>query len=84
MSEKIIKLVENIISAFNGKLPETNIIDARDLLYHDEWGEALSIICDQLYEYDIGVCEEDYRMIEAAGMKMGLDSEMWKRLTVTE
>jgi len=30
-----------------------NVDDANDLLEHAEWGEALSLICTQLFEYDV-------------------------------
>jgi len=79
---KVILLIEKIIDAVKGDLPADNISDAEDLLSHDEWGEALSLIYTQLYEYDVPVSEEVYSMIDSAGCQMGMDSRGWKDLTV--
>ena len=79
---KIIPLIEKIIDTVKDDLPIENIADAKELLLHDEWGEALSLICTQLYEYDIPISEDTYNLIDRAGRQMGMDNQGWRELTV--
>jgi len=82
MMNKIVSLIEEIIEAVKDDLPADNIMDARELLSHDEWGESLSLIYTQLYEYDIPVSEDVFKMIESAGNQMNMDNQGWKDLTI--
>jgi len=82
MMNKIVSLIEEIIEAVKDDLPADNIMDARELLSHDEWGESLSLIYTQLYEYDIPVSKDVFKMIESAGNQMNMDNQGWKDLTI--
>jgi len=80
--KKIIPLIEKIIDAVKDDLPTENVTDARELLSHDEWGEALSLIYTQLHEYDVPISEKVFKMIDSAGCQMGMDNRGWKVLIV--
>jgi hypothetical protein len=82
MGNEVIEIVEGVIDAVDGKLPVANINDARELLEHDEWGEALSLIYTQLYEYDIAISQSTFDQIELAGRKMELDRKGWEVLKI--
>jgi hypothetical protein len=82
MRNEIADIVGKVIHAVDGALPVENITDARELLDHDEWGEALSLIYTQLYEYDVKISRSVFKDIELAGNKMGLDSKEWEVLEV--
>lgn len=82
MRNKVIGIVRGVINAVDGKLPVENINDARELLEHGEWGEALSLIYTQLYEYDVKVSQSTFDQIKLAGEKMGLDSKDWEVLEI--
>lgn len=80
--KEIVALVGNIIDAVDGKLPVANIADARELLDHNEWGEALLLICTQLGEYEVPVSRDVLGQIVRAGEKIGYDKEVWEGLEV--
>ena len=82
MKTEITGIVARVIDAVEGTLPVDNINDARELLEHDEWGEALSLIYTQLYEYDVKVSQSTFELIKSAGSKMGLDSKGWEVLEI--
>lgn len=82
MGNEVIGIVGEVIDAVDGKLPVENINDARELLEHDEWGEALSLVYTQLYEYDVKVSQSTFDQIKLAGEKMGLDSKGWEVLEI--
>lgn len=79
---EIIEMVGKIIDAVDGKLPAQNIADAGELLDHNEWGVALSLVCTQLQEHDVPVSGKLFRQIALAGEKMGLGPEVWDGLEV--
>jgi hypothetical protein len=82
MRNKVISIVGEVIDAVDGKLPVENINDARELLEHNEWGEALSLIYTQLYEYDVKISQSTLDQIKLAGEQMGLDSKGWEVLEI--
>lgn len=84
MKTEVVGIVEKVIDAVDGALPVDNINDARELLEHDEWGEALSLIYTQLYEYDVKVSQSTFEQIKLAGRKMGLDSKGWEVLGIED
>ena len=81
---KLVFLIEKVIDAVKDDLPAQNIVDARELLSHNEWGEALYLIYTQLYEYDISISKDTYQMIESAGTQMSMDRRGWEMLTIKE
>ena len=82
MKNEVTGIVGEVIDAVDGKLPVENIVDARELLEHNEWGEALSLIYTQLYEYDVAISRTIFDQIEVAGNKMGLDRKGWEVLEI--
>ena len=82
MKNEVVNIIRDVINDVKGKLPVENINDAHELLDHDEWGEALSLIYTQLYEYDEEISQETFEQIKLAGEKMGLDSKGWEVLGV--
>jgi hypothetical protein len=61
-------------------LPDGNIRDVDELLDHGEWGEALSLLCEQLYEYEVSISQTQYSLIEQSGAMMGMSVDVWKYL----
>lgn len=82
MKNDLPNLLKNIIQNVENKLPPENIRDARQLLDYNEWGESLSLIYTQLYEYDVPVSRLTYDLIESAGTLMKMDKSGWKILTI--
>lgn len=78
---QVIANIERLLAAFDSTLPAENISDARDLLEHDEWGEAFDLLCTQLYEFDVELSVELYELIEATGNAMSIDREQWEYLS---
>ena len=54
--------------------------DAVDLLEHDEWGECLSLVCTQLYEYDIAINRNTFESIQRIGKLMQMSPKEWENL----
>lgn len=84
MANEVVKIIGEVITTVEEKLPSDNISDARELLDHNEWGEALSLIYTQLYEYDVKVSRTTFDQIELAGKKMRLDSKGWEILEIED
>lgn len=78
--KEIIVGVCSVLQEVRALLPKENVQDAADLLEHDEWGEALSLICTQLYEYDLPISAATYEKIELLGRQMGMASKEWTML----
>lgn len=66
-----------LVNLFTESLPAENIADARDLIDHGEYGVALELVCTQLYEYDVPVPTETYRLIEQCGRIMQMNEASW-------
>ncbi len=82
MSKKrrLIKGIRSVIEEVRTSLPPENVEDAIELLNHNEWGLALSLISDQLYEYDIPIDNSIYDQIERLGSQMKMPSSEWTML----
>ena len=72
--------VRSVLEEVRSSLPEKNAQDASELLEHAEWGEALSLICTQLYEYDVAISGRTYDQIEWLGQQMGMETKEWAML----
>ena len=69
-----------ILTAVAHKLPGENVTDARELLDHDEWGEALSLICTQIYEYEVAIDLRLFERIQRIGKQIELSPSEWELL----
>ncbi|GEM_PF-3471445 len=79
MKKKAIpKIIDVIIYELEGVLAPRDLSAARSLNEHDEWGEALDIICTQLFEYDLCISKSIFEKIERVGSAMDLAPEMWR------
>ena len=78
--EELIADTQAILELVRETLPVENVNDTRELLENDEWGEALSLICTQLYEYEVEVDQALYDRIAAAGSEMQLPPKEWEML----
>ena len=84
MSKNLIKTIRNVIVSVSDRLSDRDIENAYSLLENDEWGEALSLICTQLYEYDVAVDKATLDQIDLAGRHMNMDQKLWEVLETTE
>ncbi|PIE01342.1 MAG: hypothetical protein CSA81_12220 [Acidobacteria bacterium] len=78
------QIVKNLNMLFNdeyGSKIERDLINARDLLEHDEWGEALDIFCCQLYEYSIPISQDTFSLIQETWRLMDVDLHFYEYLT---
>jgi hypothetical protein len=56
-------------------LDESDLKNAKDLLTHNEFGLCYDTIITQMYEYDIEIDIDFYRLISKIGEKMNLKIE---------
>jgi len=75
--EKIHTIIMQLISFLKGKLPEQDIVNALEMLEHNEFGVAFEILCTQTYEYDVKVDKQFYVKVEEAGMMMKIEKDKW-------
>ncbi len=69
-------LITSIINqAENLGLPNQNIIDAKELVEHNENGIALELIITQIYEYEIKINKSFYEDIESLAKKFKIKQE---------
>jgi hypothetical protein len=65
---------------FSQALPGENVADAKELITHGEYGEALELICTQIFEYGVPVPSVAYKIIEECGKRMQMDDASWSFL----
>mgnify|MGYP005821798391 CR=1 FL=1 len=75
-SIKLIAGVREVLAAVASYLPH-DVANAHDLLDHNEWGAALSLICTQLFEYDVTVSADVYAQIARLARDMELPEGEW-------
>ena len=71
------KELQAVVAAFSEHLPQATLDSAEDLIRHGEYGEALDLICTQVYEYEVPVTAETYSEIERCGQRMDMDDASW-------
>lgn len=81
---RIIRQVADILDAVADKLSPQNAAEAKELLDHNEWGLALSVICTQLREHDMKVSREIFTRIESVADMMELAREEWAMVEVED
>lgn len=76
----IIDGILGVMNEVSGCLPAENVKDARELLDYNEMGEALSLICTHLYEYNISISRDTYDKIASLARRMKMPTEEWEFL----
>ena len=61
-------------------LPDQNIMDAKELIKHNESGIALELILTQIYEYEIKINKSFYKDIERLTKKFKMKEENYSFL----
>lgn len=79
-AKSIENTIRQLINDVGFTLPPQNVADANDLLDHREWGEALDLICTQLFEYDVKVTSGVYYRIKSVGEIMKMPQATWEIL----
>lgn len=74
-------IIENnlrlLLGEFSKKLSVTDLKNISILIEHNEFGEALEILCTQLYEYDIAIGSQQYLIIEQTAKTMKMSEDRW-------
>ena len=63
-----------LIKQLKPSLPEVTVIDAQDFVEHGEYGVALELICQQLFEFDCMISRELYNQIAEVASLMQMPS----------
>ncbi|EJZ19931.1 MafI family immunity protein (plasmid) [Rhizobium sp. Pop5] len=74
------KRVIELISSFNGRLPNEYVQEYISLAEHNECAVALENLCTQLYEYDIIPAGEELKAIQDLSKFMNLEETTWNFL----
>jgi hypothetical protein len=75
--QKLKKLLLELIDSVKSLLPQSDIDNATEMIEHNEFGIGFNIICEQLFEHDIEISEEDYQKIVEIGQKIELPDSKW-------
>ena len=75
--KKVVRLLNQLIDEVKALLPRENIEDALVLMNAGEWSEVHSLICTQLYEYEVAVPEELWSLVQRSGEMLGISTDEW-------
>ncbi|HAZ14735.1 MAG: hypothetical protein A2X86_12815 [Bdellovibrionales bacterium GWA2_49_15] len=80
------KEILSIVNQFKGKLSDEDMDSIVELATHLEWGVALEILCDQLYEYEIGINSSTYDKISRLKnmMDVNIDLKLLQSLVIQD
>ena len=82
--EKAHELIVYLSKRKDSKLITKEMLaDAYELIFHHEWGIALEIVMEILYEGDFSWDEKGLRIAQDAWQAAGLDWSIWKSLLKT-
>ena len=56
------------------------IIGVKDLLEANEYGIAFEVLCENLYEFSCPISYIAHKKIEAIGIELKADKDLWLRL----
>lgn len=72
------QVVRSILLRAEPFLKADDVVNAGELLAHNEFGVALELICTQLQEYEVAVPTDLEEAIQQEAEVMGLDRELWE------
>ena len=78
--KKIASEISGVISDISDLLPAEDIHNALEFVKYGEWGEALDLVCTQLYEYEVEISEELHSKILKIYRNMNENIDRWKCL----
>ena len=73
MTETLAARIRELGSGFVGRLDDSVLESAIEYVDFNEWGLALEMLCDQLYEFEVHIQESELREIETLADEMHLD-----------
>lgn len=73
--DKIEEIMQALIVRLDHMLPETDIANARELVDAGEYGVALDLLCNQLYEYDMTIDQQIFDSISHSATLMNMPAE---------
>jgi len=70
----------SLIKRFRGRLDDDCLNDYQSTAEHGEWGVAFENLCDQLFEFDIFLSQQEFQTICEVGESMKIDRQRWSFL----
>lgn len=77
---KFKNMVADIVEKATDHLEDRDVLNAKDMLDHNEWGIAFDIVCQQIYEHGSAISDDFYNQIEDAGHAMKMEPDNWEFL----
>ncbi len=74
---KIKKQVRSLLNSVSSLLTQNDVINAKDLIEHEEWGIAFELIYTQLHEYDAVLSVNQIEKIKQLADLMELEDDCW-------
>lgn len=71
------KRLEDLTAYFADKLPEQNLSDIKEYIYHGEYGLAYEVLCYAIVELNQKVNPDTYENIVNLGQSMNIDKNIW-------
>tara|TARA_B100000700_G_C14802104_1_gene741100 strand:+ start:394 stop:648 length:255 start_codon:yes stop_codon:yes gene_type:complete len=72
--------INDFLGATASGLADSDIENAKSFLKHGEYGVAFELICEQLYENDALLTEEQISVAQEIAVMMELDDNSWSFL----
>ena len=75
--EEIERSLLSLNKSFSRRIPESVTIYIEEMFVAREWGVGFEELCNQLYETDVLLTDQEYAEIESLGRQLKLDSNSW-------
>lgn len=83
-SKSVVDSLNLMLFSVRGSLSESEVSTIQEYIDVGEWKLAIETLCTFLYEKNISVSRQSYRLIEKAGESLGIDIDTWKILELPE
>ena len=78
--ELIIKKLEKALYLTSDVLNQSLVADISFYIHSREWGLAFDIMCENLYEYELPISQQTYKLLEDIGLSLHFEKDYWEML----
>ena len=73
--------LKNLLNQIEKDLPTPSKLAIGEFIEVGEWGLALETMCDLLYEYEVSISSETFRLIQETSRLLQTDKKIWEELS---
>ena len=76
--------LQDLGNSLSGSVLEKRLATYRQLVQAGECKVALENLCEQLFDDDVVVPQQQFKELQALGEELGMEAERWQRLSVAD